>query len=206
MVRSDALIQTQISGGTSGVDGENVNEIQEAVMQWELTFVEHESKFSEMVADKRKNNRATCASQRCAQEIRQWTFPVWRTSKSRVCTGGRDAGWTRREQWSPTHGHSTDRQSEGEDEDVNAQLRRPRDQSNQKHKQESDNERNLFIRRIANSSPSASRSSTPRDKKSGSDETKQSAGKKKRPTSHKCGGKGHPARFCPSADELSGRG
>ena len=30
---------------------ENVNELQVAVMQWELTLVEHESKFSEMVAD-----------------------------------------------------------------------------------------------------------------------------------------------------------
>ena len=29
----------------------NVNELQVAVMQWELTLVEHESKFSEVVAD-----------------------------------------------------------------------------------------------------------------------------------------------------------
>ena len=29
----------------------NVNELQLAVMQWELTLVEHESKFSEVVAD-----------------------------------------------------------------------------------------------------------------------------------------------------------
>ena len=73
--------------------------------------------------------------------------------------------------------------SEGEDEDVNAvQQRRTFDRPNQKHKQESDNERKPFNRRTTNSSPSASRQSTPRDKKSGSDETKQSAGKKK--TSH----------------------
>ena len=66
--------------------------------------------------------------------------------------------------------------SEGEDEDVNAvQRRRPHDRSNQKHKQASDNERKPFNRRTANSSPSASRQSTPRDKKPGSDETKQSA-------------------------------
>ena len=29
----------------------NVNELQIAVMQWELALVEHESKFSEVVAD-----------------------------------------------------------------------------------------------------------------------------------------------------------
>ena len=46
--------------------------------------------------------------------------------------------------------------SEGEDEDVNAvQQRRLR--SNQKHRQESDNERKPFNRRTGNSSPSASR-------------------------------------------------
>ena len=44
---------------------------------------------------------------------------------------------------------------------------RPHDRSNQKHKQESDNERKPFNRRPANSSPSASRQSTPRDKKTG---------------------------------------
>ena len=87
--------------------------------------------------------------------------------------------------------------SEGEDEDVNAvQQRRPFDRSNQKHKQESDDERKPFNRRTANSSPSASRQSTPRDKKSGSDETKQSAGKKKRLICYRCGGKGHLARLC----------
>ena len=92
--------------------------------------------------------------------------------------------------------------SEGEDEDVKAvQQRRPHDRSNQKHKQESDNERKPFDRRTANLSPSASRQSTPRDKKPGSDETKQSAGKKKRLICYRCGGKGHPARLCPSADD-----
>ena len=67
--------------------------------------------------------------------------------------------------------------SEGKDEDVNAvRQRRPFDRSNQKQKQESDNERKPFDCRT----PSASRQSTPRDKKSGSDETKQSAGKKEK--------------------------
>ena len=92
--------------------------------------------------------------------------------------------------------------SEGEDEDVNeVQQRRPYDRSNQKHKQESDNERKPFNRRTAKSSPSASRQSTPQDKKSGSDETKQIASEKKRLICYKCGGKGHPARLCPSGDD-----
>ena len=83
-----------------------------------------------------------------------------------------------------------------EDEDVNAVQRRPFDRSNQKHSPTTSENR-----RTANSSPSASRHSTPRDKKPGSDETKQSAGKRKRLISYKCGGKGHPARLCPSADD-----
>ena len=89
-----------------------------------------------------------------------------------------------------------------DDEDVNAvQQRRPYDRSNHKHKPESDNERRPFNRRTANSSSSASLQSTPRDKKSGSDETKQIASKKMRLICCKCGGKGHPARLCPSADD-----
>ena len=72
--------------------------------------------------------------------------------------------------------------SEGEDEDVNAiQQRRPHERSNQKHN-----------------------SITPIDPtRQGirSDETKQSAGNKKRLICNKCGGKGHPARLCPSADD-----
>ena len=49
-----ALVQAQISGGTGGVDIATLltqahQEV--AVMQWELTLVEHESKFSEVVAD-----------------------------------------------------------------------------------------------------------------------------------------------------------
>ena len=95
-----------------------------------------------------------------------------------------------------------DDKSEGEDEDVNAvQQRRPFDRPNQKQKQESDNERKPFNSRTTNSSPSASRQSTPRDKKSGSDETKQSVGKKKRLICCRCGGNGHPAMLCPSADD-----
>ena len=57
------------------------------------------------------------------------------------------------------------------------------------------------ISRTANSSPSAPRQSTPRDKKPESGETKQSAGKKKRLICYRCGGKGHPVRLCPSADD-----
>ena len=92
--------------------------------------------------------------------------------------------------------------SEGKDEDVTAvQQPRPFDRFNQEHKQESDNERKPVNRRTANSSPSSSRQSTPRDKKPGCDETKPGAGKKKRLICYKCDGKGHLARLCSSPDD-----
>ena len=55
----------------------NVNELQVAVMQWELTLVEHESKFSEVVADSVNNScNDSHASQGCAREIPRRTFPL----------------------------------------------------------------------------------------------------------------------------------
>ena len=65
------------------------------------------------------------------------------------------------------------------------------------------NERKPFNGQTANSSPSAPRQSTPRDKKPGNDETNQGVGKKKkkRLICNKCGGKGHPARLCPSRED-----
>ena len=91
---------------------------------------------------------------------------------------------------------------EGEDEDVNAvQQRCSHDRSDQKHKQESDNEWRFLNRRTTNLSPSAPRQSTPRNKKLWSDETKPSAGRKKRLICCRCGGKGHLARFCPSVED-----
>ena len=56
----------------------NVNELQVAIMQLELTLVvEHESKFSEVVADSVKYScNESYASQGCAREIPRRTFPV----------------------------------------------------------------------------------------------------------------------------------
>ena len=79
------MVQAQISGGTSCVDGdsyfakrtENVNELQVTVMQWEVTPVEHESKFSEVVADSVENSsNESHPSQRHTQTIPRWTFPL----------------------------------------------------------------------------------------------------------------------------------
>ena len=117
--------------------------------------------------------------------------------RNRVSTCVGEAGWTRCERWSSTHDIGLMDKSEGEDEDVNAvQQRRPHDRS--KHKQESDNERKPFNRRTYNSSPPAPRQSTPRDRKPGSDETKQSAGKKKRLFWPSC----PSADDCQNADEV----
>ena len=86
-------------------------------------------------------------------------------------------------------------------DDVSAVQRRQHYRFIQKPKQEPDNVRKPFNRQAANSSPPASRQSTPRDKKSGYDETKQNAARKRRLVCNRCGGKGHPARLCPSPDD-----
>ena len=55
----------------------NLNELQVTVMQWELTPVEHESKFSEVVADSVENSsNESHPSQRHTQTIPRWTFPL----------------------------------------------------------------------------------------------------------------------------------
>ena len=168
----------------------------------ELTLVEHESKFSEVVADSVKTAamRATLPKDILERFLDGFSIMknfeivclhMWEKLAGQYASGG-----------AQSMGIEQIEKSDGEDEDVNAvQHRRPYDRSNQRHKQESDNERKPFNRRTANSSPSASRQSNPRNKKSGSDETKQSAGKKKRLICYRCGGKGHLARLCPSADD-----
>ena len=87
--------------------------------------------------------------------------------------------------------------SDGDDEDLNAVQRRQHCRFSQKPQQESDNARKHPNRQAANPSPPASRQPTPRDKKSGVDETEQNAGRKKRLVCYRCGDKGHPARLCP---------
>ena len=174
-----------------------------AVMQWELTLVEHESTFSEEVADSVKTAAMrTMLPKDILERFFDGPFHYEELrNRESAYVGEKLAGQDASSGAQPTDIGQVDK-SEGEDGDVSAvQQRRPFDRPNQKHKQESDNERNPFDRRTANSSPSASRQSTPRDKKSGSDETKQGPGKKKRLICYKCGGKGHPARLCPSADD-----
>ena len=177
---------------------ENVNELQVAVMHWELTLVEHESKFSEVVADSVKTAVRAMLPKDILRQFFDGLFHC-EELRNRVSAhvGENLAGQDANCQAPPLDIGQMDK-FEGEDDDVNAvQQRRPYDRPNQKHKQESDNERKPFNRRTANSSPSASRQSTPRDKKSGGDETKPIAGKNKRLICYRCDGKGHPARLCP---------
>ena len=171
-------------------------------MQWELTLVEHESKFSE-VADSVKNScNESYASQGCAREIPRRTFPLRRTSKSCVCICGREAGWTRCERWTSTHGHWTDRQ-------VRRRGRRCQCSSNSAVR---------MIDPIRNTSNCPTTSENPsivglptchhqrhanrphETRKPWSGETNQSAGEKKRLVCCRCA-KGHPARLCPSGDD-----
>ena len=148
----------------------NVNELQVAVMQWELTLVEHESKFSDVLADSVKTAAMRAMLPKDILE-RFFDGPFhYEELRNRVSAhvGEKLAGQDASGGDQPMDIGQIDK-SEGEDEDVNAvQQRRPFGRSNQKHKPESDNERKPFNRRTANSSPSASRQSTPRDKKSGS--------------------------------------
>ena len=139
----------------------NVNELQIAVMQWELALVEHESKFSEVVADSVKTValRAMLPKDVLGRFL-DGPF-IYEELRNRVSAHVGE-GWPDRTQAV---------ESNPEDEDVNAvQQRRPHDRFNQKYKRESDNKRKLFNRQTTNSSPPASRQSTSRDKKSGRDE------------------------------------
>ena len=181
----------------------NVNELQVAVVQCELALVEHESKFLEVVADSVKTAAMRAMLPKNILERFLDGPSNFEELRNRVSAqvGEKLAG-----QEASGGAQSMDMgqidKSEGEDEDVSAvQQPRPYDRSNQKHKQESDNERKNFNHQTANSSPSASRQSTARDKKSGSDETKQSASRTKRLICCRCGGKGHQARLCPSPDD-----
>ena len=180
----------------------NVNELQVAVMQWELTLVEHESKFSEVVADSVKTGAMRVMLAKDVLE-RFLDAPFhFQEIRNRVSARvveklyGQDA-----------HGGAQPMDigqidmSEGEDEDVNAvQQHCLHDRSNKKHRQESDSERKPPNRRTANLS-STSRQSSPRDKKPGSDETKPGAGKQKRLICYRCGGKCHLARLCLPPDD-----
>ena len=151
LARSHAMVQTRISGATGGINGEariaktykNVNELQVADMQWELTLVEHESKFPEVVAD----SVGTAAMRAMlpkdvVERFLEGPFH-YEELRNRVSAnvGETLAGQDANGGSQPMDIGKIDK-SEGEDEDVHAvRQRRSHDRSNQKHKQESDNER-----------------------------------------------------------------
>ena len=118
-----------------------------AIMQWELTLVEHESKFSEVVADSVKTAAMRAMLPKDVLE-RVFDGPFqYEELRNRVSAkmGEKLAGLDSKTGAQPLDTGQIDK-SEGEDEDVNAvQQRRPHDRSNLKHKQESDNERKPSI-------------------------------------------------------------
>ena len=77
----------------------NVNELQVAVMQWELTLVEHESKFSEVVADSETAAMRSMLPKDLLERVLDGPFH-YEELGNRVCICGREAGWSR----SPTRG------------------------------------------------------------------------------------------------------
>ena len=145
----------------------NVNELQVAVIQWELTLVEHESNFSEVAVD---SEETAAMRSMLPKDVLERFFDgpfQYQEPRDRVSAyvGEKLAGQDANSGAQPVDIGQIDK-SEGENEDVNAVLqRRQHSRSNQKHKQESDNERKPLNRRTANSSPSASRQSTTRDRK-----------------------------------------
>ena len=129
----------------------NENELQVAVMQWELTLVEHDSKFSEVVADSVKTAAVRVMLPKDILE-RFLDGPFhYEALRNRVSAfvGEKLAGQDASGGAQPMDIGQSDK-SYGEDEDVNAmQQCHPFDRSNQKHKKESDNERKPFNRRTA---------------------------------------------------------
>ena len=112
----------------------NVNELQVAVMQWELTVIEHESKFSEVVADSVKTAAMRAMLPKDVLE-RFFDGPFQHEElrdRASACVGEKLAGQDANSGAQPMDIGQIDK-SEGEDEDVNAvQQRRPHDRSNQK--------------------------------------------------------------------------
>ena len=115
----------------------NVHELQVAVMQWELTLVEHESKFSEVVADsvKKAAMRAMLPKDVLERFLDGSVQHGELRNRVSASVGEKLAGQDANGGAQPMDIGQIDR-SEGEDEDVNAvQQRRPHKRSNQKHKQ-----------------------------------------------------------------------
>ena len=138
---------------------------QVAVVQWELTFVEHAAMRAMLPKD--VLGRFLNGPFQYEELRNRVSAYVREKLAGRNANGGA----------LPVDIGQVDK-SEGEDADVNAvQQRRLQDRSNQKHKQDSDSERKPLNRRTPNLSPSASRQSTSRDKKPGSDEMKPGYGK-----------------------------
>ena len=118
-------------------------------MQWELTLVEHESKFLEVVADSVETAamRAMLPKDVLERFLNgPFVFGEFRNGVS-AFMGEKLAGEEISGGVQPMDIGQIEK-SEGEDEDVNAvEQRRPYDRSNQKPKYEFDSERKPFNRR-----------------------------------------------------------
>ena len=143
---------------------------QVAVMQWELTLVEHESKFTEIVPDSVKTVAMTAM---LLKDILERFDGPFNSEELRIrvaaCVGEKLAGQETNSVVQPMDIGQLSMQ-------YNAV--RIIDSTRSQKKKVSDDERKPFNRQAATSSPSASRQSAPRDRESGNDETKQNATRK----------------------------
>ena len=176
LVRSHTLVQTQISGGTSGVDGEAHIAKAHQERDSHAMGTEHESKFSEMAADSVKTTAMRAMLPKDVlerfldgpfqyEELRIVCLQMWERSWLDKMRTVELNPWTLVRSTSPKERTKMTMQFNSAVRMINP------------------------ISRTANLSPSAPRQSTPRDKKPESGETKPGTEKKKRLIWYRCGGK-----------------
>ena len=86
----------------------NVNELQVAVMQWEQTLVEHEAKFSEVVADSVQTAMRAMLPKVILERFLDGPFHYEELRNRVFAYVGEKALWTECKRWSSTHGHRAD--------------------------------------------------------------------------------------------------
>ena len=177
----------------------NVNELQVAVMQWELTLVEHESKFSEVEADSVKTAAMrVMLPKNVLERFLDGPFQYEELrSRASAYVGEKLAGQDANGGAQPMDiGRSTSPKERTKMSMLFNSAVRMIDaiRSTSKSPTTSENPSTVGL-------PTRHHQHHANRLHDGSDETIQSAGKKKRLIWYRCGGMGHPALLCPSRDD-----